>query len=362
MRRRLALDQGVVAGPQAQRVGPGIGRVLGVLLDREDMPQWREARAFEPDRARAGADVPDHRVGREAQLGERQRARFLLGDQPFLGGALEVLAILEAETRRPRLERAFVALEAFESFDQQHAGRGKIHGRGLGRGKVAEDRFVGQAQPAGDRDPGVVGVTGDDERPRNPRRAVLRAGKGEHPPLAGNGTQQRIKPVLGRGTDLPFAGILAVARGDRHVLPGLAPAGKRQLQRRRRRQHLDLRGFELAEQKAGDAVAERIASRQHGDRVAGRTRRGDPRRQLDERAVLGAQFGLRQLRAHQIERALRADHQRRPGEHAACRVGQSGPAVVENADNVDRSLHNTSSSSTRQMNCPSKSQTSTARR
>ena len=42
---------------------------------------------------------------------------------------------------------------------------------------LAEDRFVGQAQPAGDRDPGVVGVTGDDERPRNPRRAVLRAGR-----------------------------------------------------------------------------------------------------------------------------------------------------------------------------------------
>ena len=104
------------------------------------------------------------------------------------------------------------------------------------------------------------------ERPRNPRRAVLRAGKGEHPSLAGNGTQQRIKPVLGRGTDLPFAGILAVARSDRHVLPGLAPAGKSQLQRRRRRQHLDLRGFELAEQKAGDAVAERIAGGEDDDR------------------------------------------------------------------------------------------------
>ena len=69
--RRLAVEQRVVAGAEAKRVGARVGRVAFVLLDRPDVAVRREARDLKAYRAGAGADIPDRGVGRKAQLGER---------------------------------------------------------------------------------------------------------------------------------------------------------------------------------------------------------------------------------------------------------------------------------------------------
>ncbi len=67
---RPPLDQRVVADAQAGGIGARNGGIGGVLLDRPDVAVRRQSRAFEADRAGAGADVPDGRRCRQAQLGE----------------------------------------------------------------------------------------------------------------------------------------------------------------------------------------------------------------------------------------------------------------------------------------------------
>ena len=121
---------------------------------------------------------------------------------------------------------------------------------------------------------------------------------------------------------------------------------------------------QLAVQPGAEAVAERIAGGEDDDRESIGLRGADPFRDGAQCAVHIAHrcFG-RQVRAHQIERPAGADDDARGFDPLACGVGQAGPAVVENADQAARSLtrfHKTSSSSTRTMNWPSKSQASTA--
>jgi len=192
--------------------------------------------------------------------------------------------------------------------------------------------FVGQQQAAGDRQRHVITITGSQQRPRQPRRVVFRAGEGEHPAVQRNRPHQGIKAVFRRRAQRPFAGILAVAGGDAHVLPRLLPAGKGDLQGRGRRQDFDCIAPKLAQQIAGDAVAERVAGRQHGDRFPFSPRGLNPRRALGQGAVHVAGFDRRQLRLDQFQRATNADDQLGPRQRLAGSIAQPGPAVVEDAD------------------------------
>ena len=229
------------------------------------------------------------------------------------------------------------------------------------RRQVLMDDFIGQQQVAGDRQPHAFAVAGSDERPRQPHRIVFRAGKGENAWVQRNRPHQRVEAVRRCRAGHPLAGILAVTGGDGDVLPGLLPAGKGDLQGRWRRQNFDTVMPELAQQIAGNAMTERVASGQHGHRFPFGPRGVNPRRALGQRTVHVAGFGRRQLCLDQFQCAADTDDQPGGRERLAGGIGQAGPAVVENADDEYFGAHSASSSSTRQMKLPSKSQTSTAR-
>jgi hypothetical protein len=71
-----------------------------------------------------------------------------------------------------------------------------------------------------------------------------------------------------RRAEGPLAGVSAVAGGNAQVLPGLAKTCAKHLDGGRHRQNLDLGGTQLADQQGRDAVAQRVAGGQHGDRLA----------------------------------------------------------------------------------------------
>ncbi len=194
-------------------------------------------------------------------------------------------------------------------------------------------RLVRQQQAAGDRQAQLVAMADGEQRARQSRRVVGRAGEDEDAAVQRDRPQHRVETVARRRADDPFAGILAVAGCDLHVLPGLAEARAGDLQRRWRRQHGHRQSGQAVDQAAADAVAERIAGRQHSDAAAGGEGVANPSRALRQRAVERAQFAVRcQFRPYELQRPLDADHQRGGTQAVARAAGEAVPAVVEDAD------------------------------
>ncbi|EXI72079.1 MAG: hypothetical protein AW07_03355 [Candidatus Accumulibacter sp. SK-11] len=194
-------------------------------------------------------------------------------------------------------------------------------------------RLIRQQQAAGDRQAQLVAMAGGEQRARQPRRVVGRTGEDEDAAVQGDRPQHRIEAVCRRRADGPFAGILTVAGSDLHLLPGLAETRAGDLQRRWRRQHGDLQSGQAVDQGAADAVAERIAGRQHGDAAAGGEGVANPSRAQRQGAVERAQLAARcQFMAHELQRPFDADHQRGSAQAVTRAAGEAAPAVVEDAD------------------------------
>ena len=166
------------------------------------MAVWRESGAFEADRAGAGADVPDQRIGLEAQFGERQGAGFLLGDQAFFRRTLDVFEVFQPEAGRAGVRGA---------FDEYDVGLRKLHFGGVDRSKAGEDDFIVEQQATGNREFDLVAITGGDQRPGQPVRRVFRAGEQGDARMQRNRPHQLVEAVLRRCTNEPLAGIGAVA-------------------------------------------------------------------------------------------------------------------------------------------------------
>ena len=97
--RRLAVEQRVVADAKLRSIGAGVGGIGFVFLDGPDVALRGETCCLKANRTGTGADVPDGGVGRNAQFGQRDGARFLFGDQALFGRALDVFEVVEAEGR-----------------------------------------------------------------------------------------------------------------------------------------------------------------------------------------------------------------------------------------------------------------------
>ena len=110
-----------------------------------------------------------------------------------------------------------------------------------------------------------------------------------------------------------------------------------------------------------EAVTERIASGEDGDGTAFRQGRLGPmwHRGQSTVHVVANRFAT-QMRTNEVERAAGPDDDAGVIQMLPRGIGESAPAVVKNADQ-GATAHNASSSSTRTMNSPSKSQTSTVR-
>ena len=80
-------------------------------------------------------------------------------------------------------------------------------------------------------------------------------------------------------------------------------------------------------------MTQRVAGGQHDDAQVLGARRGDPARHFAERAVHVPAHGTRrQVGGDEFERTRGADHQVGGQETRSRAIGQSGPAVVEDAN------------------------------
>ena len=206
------------------------------------------------------------------------------------------------------------------------------------------DHLVVQAQAGDHRQAQVlvaarVAVAGRQQGTGDAVGAVGRAGEAGDQRVLGHGANQSVEAVLRRrrrlqGIRLPFTGIGAVAGREAGLLPRLLQAGEGELQRRRRGQHLDPCGTELADQEAGDAVAQGVAGGEHHGVAALPGGLLDPARHTGQRAVHVQQSDARRVRRDQFQGAAGADDAGGGFDAPARRGAEAVPAIVEEADDA----------------------------